>query len=125
METSKLRAWDADRQVMYYSDDTLVGNCFHIGSLGFLGIEHGNGDWRGGAGLILMQFTGVEDKTGKEIYEDDIVEYETFCSNGRITYVVEWEQDELRWPQLLRDAKKGGTVIGNIYENPGLLVGVR
>ena len=69
----------------------------------------------------LMQFTGLQDKNGKEIYEGDILNY-----NGRWKIPVFLEdgmfktKDADGWSALtLRNAKSG--VIGNICENPELL----
>ncbi len=84
---------------------------------------------------ILMQFTGLKDKNGKEIYEGDIVKYgyEDFEEDKTI-HQVKWCDDEgypafdLK-PHLdiecngLSQAMNEGEieVIGNIYENPELL----
>jgi uncharacterized phage protein (TIGR01671 family) len=87
----------------------------------------------------LMQFTGLHDKNGKEIYEGDIVkEYRVPLGCGslekwnelskvvrRISPVM-WSEDELGF--VVGDSRIGVynmwnnlEVIGNIYENPELL----
>jgi uncharacterized phage protein (TIGR01671 family) len=92
------------------------------------------GEWRGDSTIILMQFTGLRDKNGKEIYEGDIVtapyrvgpqridfgigeegepadgmgSYIGWCIGGEeCTGFTQYEADEFE-------------VIGNIYENPPL-----
>jgi uncharacterized phage protein (TIGR01671 family) len=82
----------------------------------------------------LMQYTGLKDKNGKEIYEGDIIKN----GGGRIC-VVEWHQPTAGFDsKFMRDTvmnpaidKSYGfqcnmwemhvEVIGNIYENPELL----
>lgn len=79
--------------------------------------------------VVLMQYTGLKDKNGVEIYEGDIVEYKDF-SGGLLLFK---EQPKSKGVVKINLAKgiylKGmGTfegqkveVIGNIYENPELI----
>ena len=76
----------------------------------------------------LVQYTGLLDRNGKEIYEGDIVEYyepNYDSSGGLIDYntdylVVKWN-DVSNGFDLILDLYIQPRVIGNIYENPELL----
>ncbi len=79
----------------------------------------------------LMQYTGLKDKNGKEIYEGDIAKT-TFCfpnqNEERIGLVyfdytdLQWQLGEpCDWCSFSKEKFEECEVIGNIYENPELL----
>lgn len=77
----------------------------------------------------IMQYTGLKDKNGKEIYEGDIVKkYKRgFYDTSYGTYIVSWDEITVAFTTKDRDLSSGSfmediefnyEVIGNIYENP-------
>lgn len=74
--------------------------------------------------IVLMQFTGLKDKNGNEIYEGDIFMDE---EDGSTNYVIwdeilgGWDTNEWYDPKDLVDHASSLEIIGNIYENPELI----
>ena len=75
--------------------------------------------------LELMQFTGLLDKNGVEIYEGDILQCEPFGDTPLIApveYITEKCYYAFKWDSPLSLGNISDTqIIGNIYENPELL----
>lgn len=84
----------------------------------------------------VMQYTGLQDKTGRDIFDGDIVNvYGSIISgpnhNKKIIFtdVCKWKDDECKYIFKIRERDFGCEhswgndyeIIGNIYENPELL----
>jgi uncharacterized phage protein (TIGR01671 family) len=67
---------------------------------------------------VLMQYTGLKDKNGKEIHEGDIVK--PFLRDDKLE-VVKIHHAIYCEPFHYYDSPEDFEVIGNIYENPELL----
>lgn len=73
----------------------------------------------------IMEFTGLKDQNGKEIYEGDIWEREGYLGEVAFEYSG-WSFKKLpkahyyQYPNFWSNAESGN-IIGNIYENPELL----
>ena len=67
----------------------------------------------------LMQYTGLKDKGGREIYEGDIVKADWHWDKP---HQVIWPNDYYGLIEYGLDAESNLEVIGNIYENPELLL---
>lgn len=78
---------------------------------------------------IIMQYTGLKDKNGKDIYEGDIIYVEEYYEkrNGIIVPDLERTGFKIEWcaktefNEYIHVRIKEIEVIGNIYQNPELL----
>jgi len=117
----KFRVWDDSDKVMH-------PNAFNVD--GYLFEDLIDVDDR----FVLMQFTGLKDKGGKEIYEGDVVMQGNFGIENKgekCPAEVYWNQNA--WyvrtekghtglhPLWIHSQEFGAEVIGNIYENPDLI----
>ena len=123
MREIKFRAYDEESKKMYqitdvnFSDYVANGICY--------------GDWKDFSINNLLQYTGLKDKNGVEIYEGDIVK--AIWSKDCDEYIAneQWIGDVFfnygsfdingEWCVALNCFNGTFEVIGNIYENKELL----
>ena len=123
MREIKFRAWDKESKSMYNNiSDISFADKSIIADFGMELIWDDD--------IILMQFTGIKDKEGKEIYEGDIIKpdlevvYSTNYMNKFTGYFLKQNTNNKKLPyRLLPILGRDLEVIGNIYENKGLLKG--
>jgi uncharacterized phage protein (TIGR01671 family) len=157
MREIKFRAWFPKEQVMLYFDNPDF--CGGYNNLTFAWVENGKEvspswtdsgksfpfDWD--SPRELMQYTGLKDKQGKEIYEGDIVLWEDWHGfedemahpepdyDWRKPHEIIWDDCgfniKMPFDNNLRISGKydyikqyGVEIIGNIYQNPELLAGL-
>jgi len=121
----KFRAWDGKNMLLNVGVHPHL--CSDLSHDDEYYKDNQDGRWIIGLGFDsykVMQYTGLKDKNGKEIYEGDIVKYTQHLFNTESTEirvkVVKWKYD--KWGIYeTRAGESDIEVIGNIYENQELL----
>jgi len=85
------------------------------------------------SGIVVMQYTGLRDKNGKDIYEGDLFGIKNRSGEleivGEVIFDTDLAQFTIKytnggwgelWQHLIAPTNKAKDVIGNIYENPDL-----
>jgi len=129
----KYRAWDKTDKVMYYGIEKGIDfdDGSHYDFKNFLGYQEKEDyhEWE------VMQYAGLKDKNGKEIYEGDIIAEDTSYPLEvywmGVAWGIRWKdkrelQEEIISLEMGEWNEKENKfvyfeVIGDIYENPELL----
>ena len=135
MREIKFRIWDTENKEMLKVQELDFEPTFFGGRIAIRPDQYS--DYFDTEDMILMQYTGLKDKNGKEIYEGDIVQHLYEFSDVTDRYLIDYDEDDLSYVfqnisnknrfialEDLYDEDYGDyaiEVIGNIYENPELL----
>lgn len=110
MRTIKFRAWNWGKVSVYepvqFEED-------HLWSWQDVNNPNNN--------FVLMQYTGLHDKNGKEIYEGDIISGYYAPHEVKMKNIGAEENGTLYAWNIDIDVLDKTEVIGNIYENPELI----
>ena len=138
MREIKVRAWNKHKKEMIYIFDSSPYTLIWFENQ--LWLSHymaGNGPLAMSEEYFeLMQYTGLTDKNGKEIYEGDIVKIKLYRGKDRHgsdifdyeIFKIEWSESSAQFRALdifggswSFDNSNWVEIIGNLFENPEMM----
>ena len=119
----KFRAWDNVNNQMLDVQELNFEDCFYGGYTTVRTTMYS--DYFDIREMPIMQYTGLHDKNGKEIYEGDILKgtfYGLPMPEYDYVFQIYWDEKEKGFMASYFEPSEC-EVIGNIYDNPELLGG--
>jgi hypothetical protein len=114
MREIKFRAWD-------HKGGNINNPCFMVKPMGLLLRDAPEWLKMLSSEAILMQYIGLKDKTGEEIYEGDILDRESIGLFPITCDETHGYRFMMGADQINRADAIYGKIIGNVYESPELL----
>ena len=123
MKEIKFRAWSLITSKMFQDVQWGIEYCDSLRPFAYV-IDRAEPEKN--AKFVVMQYTGLKDKNGKEIFEGDIVKKLYGATNP--TCIVAWHDERAMFIQqdgynepLYHLHPKHIEIIGNVYENESLI----
>jgi hypothetical protein len=122
MREIKFRAWDKKKKIM-----AEVLTLIHNGRVEVSIQDSGPFLWREVEDIEIMQYTGIKDKNGKEVYEGDVFSPNKYWKNSVIAWMDSGRYMLIKNHGCIEISTSDGfcleehEIIGNLYENPELI----
>lgn len=133
MRDIKFRVWDKETKHMHICGEDVhdtINFEIETNRAYYYNLQNGCGSLKEDSDYVLMQYTGLHDKNGKEIYEEDIIKIK-HIGKTVVAWVAYDDEDAgfvtkckniiLHNEPLSDIDMRDREVIGNIYDNAELL----
>lgn len=135
MREIKFRGWHTVKKMMFSAEEMAADQLMLLPTGAFINVSSDStrlSQIYPRDKFIPLQFTGLKDKSGKKIYEGDVIQ-PCEADRNQVPREVYWDEGACQFRLSSRGGDKQfdktsplmfakiGSIIGNIYEHPGLL----